>query len=119
MSSSDRRSLLRRLLAIALAPLLGVAGFGFHLRGNVSHPFDTLYMNAPTAPAFAAELRRGIEGSKGTKMVENPTAAQAILEIASVVDDKQVLSLSGGGRVREYSLTKRVQFSVRDAQGRE
>ncbi len=40
-----------------------------------------------------------------------------ILDIASVVDDKQVLSLSGGGRVREYQLTKRVGFSLHDTDG--
>jgi len=36
-----------------------------------------------------------------------------------VVDDKQVLSLSGGGRAREYALTKRVTFALHDAQGRD
>ena len=40
-----------------------------------------------------------------------PTDAQVTLDIASVVDDKSVLSLSRGGRVREYALTKRVSFA--------
>ena len=39
------------------------------------------------------------------------------LDISGVVDDKQVLSLSGGGRVREYALSKRVTVAVHDAEG--
>lgn len=108
-----------RLLIALIVPVV-VAGCGFHLRGAVNYPFETLFLNAPTAPPpFAGELRRAIEGSRSTKLVESAAAAQVILDIASVVDDKQVLSLSGGGRVREYSLAKRVLFSVHDANGRD
>ena len=42
-----------------------------------------------------------------------------IIDITSVVDDKQVLSLSTGGRVQEYALSKLVVFKVRDRDGRE
>ena len=104
--------------AIAVLVPIVIAGCGFHLRGAVNYPFETVFLNAPTAPPpFTAELRRAIEGSRTTKLVDGTTAAQVILDIASVVDDKQVLSLSGGGRVREYSLAKRVLFSVHDANG--
>ena len=113
-----RRSTLARFVVAGVLPLV-VAGCGFHLRGAVDYPFDTLFLNAQTAPPFAAELRRAIEGSRGTKLVESAAAAQVILDVASIVEDKQVLSLSGGGRVREYALTKRVLFSVHDANGRD
>jgi LPS-assembly lipoprotein len=105
---------------VAFIVVVAAAGCGFHLRGNVSYPFDTLFLNAPTVPPpFAAELRRAIEGSLSTKLVESASAAQVILDVASVVDDKQVLSLSGGGRAREYALAKRVLFSVHDSTGRD
>jgi len=39
------------------------------------------------------------------------------LDITTISDDKTVLSLSPGGRAREFLLTKRVQFSLRDAGG--
>ncbi len=42
-----------------------------------------------------------------------------MLDITAVVDDKQVLSLTGGGRVQEYALSKRVNFSLHDAAGKE
>ena len=40
-----------------------------------------------------------------------------ILDIPSAIDDKEVLSLSSGGSVREYQLIKRVQFRLRDKDG--
>jgi LPS-assembly lipoprotein len=112
------RLALLRCLTVLLLPLL-LTACGFHLRGAVGYPFDTLYLNAPSAPGFAAELRRLIEGSKGTRMVDSPAGAAVILDIVSVVDDKQVLSLSGGGRVREFALSKRVAFNVHDSDGRD
>ncbi len=42
-----------------------------------------------------------------------------ILDIPFVADDKEVLSLSGGGAVREYQLIKRVRFRLHDADGNE
>ena len=51
-----------RVLLAILFPVV-VTACGFHLRGSVSYPFDSVFLNAPTAPAFAAELRRSIEGS--------------------------------------------------------
>ena len=65
---------------------------------------------------MAAELKRYLE-SGGTKITETAPAAQATLDISGVADDKQVLSLSGSGRVREYALSKRVTFAVHDANG--
>jgi LPS-assembly lipoprotein len=121
MSSSEhraRRAFCARLVG-GLALAGGLAGCGFHLRGQIDLPFQTLYLSAPTAPQIAAAMQRAIEGSGSVKLVDTSNAAQVILEIPSVVDDKQVLSLSGGGRVREYALTKRVAFSLHDATGRD
>jgi LPS-assembly lipoprotein len=101
----------------ALAAML--ASCGFHLRGSVSYAFDTLFINAAAAPPLAAEITRALTGSSGTRIVERADDAQAILDITAHSDDKQVLSLSGGGRVREYALTKRVAFRVRDTDGRD
>jgi len=51
--------------------------------------------------------------------VDTAAAAQAILDLSGVTDDKQVLSLSGGGRAREFLLTKRVTFALHDAGGKD
>jgi LPS-assembly lipoprotein len=51
--------------------------------------------------------------------VEKPKDAEAILEIISVANDKQIMSVSGGGRVREFELRYRVSFRLVDAKGAE
>jgi LPS-assembly lipoprotein len=114
MSWSERTA--RGLVALAFAAL---AGCGFHLRGDVPFAFDTLYINAPTAGPLVVELKRSLAGSIGARVVDKVEGAQAILDITAYGDDKQVLSLSGGGRVREYTLTKHVAFRVRDNDGRD
>jgi LPS-assembly lipoprotein len=105
-----------RFVAVMLAFL--VASCGFHLRGNVTYSFSTLYINSPPNMPFAADMRRALSGG-GTQLVEKAADAQVILDLPSVVDDKQVLSLSGGGRAREYLLTKRVNFALHDANGKD
>jgi LPS-assembly lipoprotein len=105
-------------LLVGLVVAGGSVGCGFHLRGNVDYAFSTLYVNSPATAPIAAELKRALEG-RGTTLVSTAAAGQAILDLSGVVDDKQVLSLSGGGRVREYQLTKRVTFALHDANGRD
>jgi LPS-assembly lipoprotein len=129
MSSSDRctipgfapsrRAVVAGLFAgVALAA--GVTGCGFRLRGDVSYAFATLYVTGPPSSPIVIELKRTLESSSGdARLVATPAEAQAILEITNVTDDKGVLSLSSGGRVREYLLTKRVAFNVHDAGGRD
>jgi LPS-assembly lipoprotein len=118
MSSSDRlRSGWRAVAALALAA--GLAACGFRLRGDVAYAFDSLYVGGPPASPIVLELRRTLESSGNTTLVGAPAEAQAILDITNVVDDKNVLSLSGGGRVREYLLVKRVSFNVHDKEGRD
>jgi LPS-assembly lipoprotein len=123
MSSSDKRHRVIRpaadaRLVAAAAFALVAASCGFHLRGDVTYPFTSLYINSPANQPFAADLKRALSGGR-TELVEAATAAEAILDIPAVVDDKQVLSLSAGGRAREYALTKRVTFALHDAQGRD
>jgi LPS-assembly lipoprotein len=116
MSSSEPRRAALRTLAAALAAALALPGCGFKLRGDVDYAFTSLYINAPATSPFALELRRALVGNN-VKVVDSAKEAQVILDIPSVIDDKTVLSLSGGGRVREFALAKRVQFRLHDADG--
>ena len=111
MSSSSRRAAIAILSAVA-----ALAGCGFHLRGDASYPFTSLFVASPAGAPIAVELKRSLGGAN---VVESAPAAQAILDLPAVVDDKQVLSLSGGGKVREFMLTKRVSFRLHDAEGRD
>ena len=106
--------------ALGHAPSPGcIAGCGFHLRGDVTYAFSTLYINSPANVPFTARAEARARGGGSATLVDNAAAAQAIFDISSVTDDKQVLSLSSGGRVREYLLTKRVTFALHDADGRD
>ncbi len=98
--------------------MAALAGCGFHLRGDVTYTFSTLYINAPPNTPFAAELKRSLAGGS-TTLVDSAAAAQAVLDLSTITDDKQVLSLSGGGRAREYLLTKRLTFALHDTEGKD
>jgi LPS-assembly lipoprotein len=120
MSSSERgtrRRFVGVLAAVAALSLTG--GCGFHLRGDVAYPFTSLYLNAPAGQPLTSELRRAIEGLSRIRLADSATAAQVILDVTGVADDKQVLSLSGGGRVREFLLIKRVTIALHDTNGRD
>jgi LPS-assembly lipoprotein len=118
MSSSEHRPARRALLAalVAGAPL---AACGFRPRGEATFKFGTVFVNAPGQAALATELRRALANSGPTTVVEDPAKADVIIDVLSVLGDKQVLSLSPGGRVQEYSLTSQLRFRVRDNAGRE
>ncbi|MBI4937790.1 MAG: hypothetical protein HY846_06165 [Nitrosomonadales bacterium] len=100
--------------ALLLALLLGACGF--HLRGQNAFalPFQTLYVQSANDYApFIVELKRAIEASN-VQIADSPEQAQLTLHIVSELTDKQILSLSGGGRVREYRLQYRVSLRVYD-----
>ena len=110
----------RSALAFAATVLsLVLAACGFHLRGEAHYAFNSIFVNAPAAPLMAAELRRALQATGSASIAADAKSAQVTLDIPVVVDDKEVLSLSGGGAVREYLLIKRVQFRVHDADGNE
>ena len=119
----NRRSTLRVLAggAAVLSVPTTLGGCGFHLRGDASYPFSTLFIANEQKTLFYGELKRTLTGLGHLKLVDRPEGAEAILELTppNPIDDKSILALSGGGRVREFQLTKRVVFRVRDAAGLE
>jgi LPS-assembly lipoprotein len=106
--------LFRRALLVAL--LLVVAGCGFRLRGAAEVPFQTLYLpNATTG--IALDLKRNIQAGTNAKVVDDPAKADAVLQFTEDARQKEVLSLTGTGRVREFQLRYRVGFRVHDGKG--
>ena len=89
---------------ILLTAALLLSGCGFQLRGTASLPFDTVYIQAPPTSQFAIHLKRVIASGSKTRVVERAADAQVLLHVQNEQREKQVLSLSGGGRVREYLL---------------
>jgi LPS-assembly lipoprotein len=103
----------------ALALTLGLAACGFHLRGEANYAFDSLFLDSNPSQPLTTELKRALEGSASSHMVATSDKAQVVLEVQPPEDIKQIQSLSGGGKVAEYLLTKRVLFRVHDKDGNE
>ena len=102
-----------------LAAGLLLASCGFQLRGTAPLPFDSLYVQAAPTSQFANQLKRMVRAGSGTRVVEQPAQAEAVLQILNEIQEKQILSLGGGGRVSEYQLRYRVGFRLTDAKNRE
>jgi LPS-assembly lipoprotein len=102
--------------ALALVLALMIAGCGFKLRGRADVPFETLYIPGATG-GIALELRRNIQAGTATRVVDDPKAADAMLQFSEETREKHILSLTAAGRVREFQLRYRVGFRVQDSQG--
>jgi LPS-assembly lipoprotein len=109
----------RCLIVSALALALALAGCGFHLRGQATLPFNTLYVQAAPLSPFALQLKRAVQSGSLTKIIDRPEQAEAILQILQELQEKEILSLSTGGRVAEFQLRYRVQFRLTDEKNRE
>ena len=97
--------------------LLLLAGCGFHLREHDAFklPVETLAIrSAHGYTPFIRELRRGIE-SNGGKILDDGKDAQLVLDIVSERESKDIITLSGSGRVLEYRLHFRVSLRAYDS----
>jgi len=102
--------------ALLLAALVLLAGCGFKLRGTAEVPFQTLYIPGATG-GIALDLKRNIQAGTPARVVDDPKQADAILEFSEESRQKDILSLTGTGRVREFQLRYRVGFRVHDGRG--
>ena len=93
-------------------PLL-LAACGFQLRGTADVPFETVYLPNPTG-GIQLDLKRNIQAGTRAKVVDNAKEAQAIMQFTEEARQKEILSLTSTGRVREFRLRYRVAFRVHD-----
>ena len=107
---------MNKLLILLLA--LALAGCGFQLRGTADVPFDSIYV-PQSAGGIGLDLKRSIQAGTKAKVVDDAKAATAVLEFSEETRQKEILSLTGQGRVREYLLRYRVGFRVHDGKGRD
>ena len=101
-----------------LAALFLLSACGFQLRGTAALPFETLYI-PNTSGGIALDLKRNIRSGTRTRVVDDATSAQAQLELSGETRYRNILSLSGAGRVRELQLIYRVNLRVHDGKGAE
>ena len=96
--------------------MAALSACGFQLRGQYAMPFASVYVSTPGASVVAAEIKREIANSPA-RLMATAKDADAQLNIIEERRDRQILSLSGAGRVREYELKLRVRYQLVDARG--
>jgi len=101
---------------LVVASLL-LTSCGFHLRGQATLPFESMYISG--SPVFANQLARAVRAGSKTKIVDNPKVAEVTLQVLTEARERSILSLSASGRVRELQIRYRVGFRVTDKNGRE
>ncbi len=99
---------------MVLALLL--AGCGFRLRGTAEVPFESVYIPNATA-GIALDLKRNILAGTKARVVDDPKEAEAVMQFTEETRQKEILSLTSAGRVREFLLRYRVGFRVHDSKG--
>lgn len=102
---------------IVLLAGLTLAGCGFHLRGQSLLPFASAYVEAPPGSTLAPLLTQSLR-LRGKQVLESPQTAEVTIRLERELKGKEILSLSGGGKVREFRLSQRVTLSAHDRGGR-
>ena len=128
MNMNRRRT---RLSAFAIAIIVTalLTACGFQLRGAAVYPFTSVFVQRPTtfgvgtvniAGAVAPVVPDVISSltNNGVQIKTKIEDADFALRFVQVFFDKRVLSLSGGGRAREFELEYRVRYEFVDAKGR-
>jgi LPS-assembly lipoprotein len=111
----ERSSGARRAACVALVCAAAglFSGCGFQLRGSVQLPFSSVHVQGAGTSQIYHELQRTLRASN-VRVTATPAEAQATLVIMSEIREKQILSLGGQGRVREYQLRYRLAYQLTD-----
>jgi LPS-assembly lipoprotein len=103
------------ILSMALCAMLTACGF--HLRGQAAIPFQTVRVETPGFSTLANDLERAIRSGSKARIVDTRDQAEAVIQIVGESQEKHILSLSSGGRVREFELRYRVAYRLTDGAG--
>lgn len=111
------RSLIRVIAILLIAMTL--SSCGFQLRGQASIPYKAVFVETTAYSLFANELETAIRSGRQTRVVDNRNEAEAVIKIVSEGQEKHILSLSSGGKVREFELRYKVAYRLTDRAGKE
>lgn len=102
------------VVGLLVAAMLSACGF--QLRGQYTLPFSSVFVSTSGGSVVAVELKRELANIP-TRVMPTAKDADAQLNIIEDRRDRQILSLSGAGRVREYDLKLKVVYQLIDAKG--
>lgn len=107
-----QKTIMRRVSLFVLFTLV-LSACGFQLRGMAELSFKNLHVQGATL-SISRDLKRSLK-TNGVQVVESVEDAELLLELVNETYEKRILSLSGGGLVREFELNYRVNFRIREA----
>jgi LPS-assembly lipoprotein len=116
MKETEMRAVIIRF-CLGLTVLTLLTGCGFKLRGTESLPFSSATVVAPESSILGKGLRQ-ILRAEG-KLADAAQLGQIRIQVLSEKRSKDILSLSGAGKVREYRLTSKATLKVTDLSGNE
>ncbi len=105
------------LLIAILLIAMSLSSCGFQLRGQATLPYKTLFIESTGYSQFATDLERAVRAGSGTTVVSSRDEAEAILKIVGEFQENRILSLSAGGRVREFELHYKVAYRLTNRAG--
>jgi LPS-assembly lipoprotein len=105
-----------KILAVFMTAAL-ISSCGFKLRGESPLPFESAYVEAGATSLLAPQLRKYLAAAK--KSASSKESAAIVIRLSDEMRQKNVLSLSGTGKVREYRLIHGVRIAAVDRGGRE
>ena len=109
----------RRALILALAAT-ALGACGFELKRPPALRFKTIQLTGfPTRSPLAAELKRNIDASTTTQVVEVLKEAEVVLQALTDERQKSTVAVTAANQVREFELRSRFRFSLRTAAGKE
>lgn len=102
---------------LAIATL---AGCGFELKKPPELRFKTIQLAGfPARSPLADELKRAIDASATTHVVEALKDAEVVLQALADEREKSVVATTAADQVREYELRLRFRFQLRTQSGKE
>ncbi|MEP7300734.1 MAG: LPS assembly lipoprotein LptE [Caldimonas sp.] len=109
----------RRALLLALASTT-LAACGFELKRPPALSFKTIQLAGfPPRSPLAAELKRNIDASMTTQVVETAAEAEVVLQALTDERQKSVVAVTAANQVREFELRLRFRFGLRTPAGKE
>ena len=119
MAVARRRLVATALLGAATAGT-GLAGCGFALRRSPELRFRTIALRGFVPHSLLAdELRRDINASQTTLVVDAPAQAQVVLEALTDARERSVVASTSAAQVRELQLRARLRFRLLRRDGSE
>jgi len=103
----------KTVISIIMLLTLALSACGFQLRGAADLAFKRRYIQGGKL-TISRDLARNLK-TNGVQVVQNAEDAELLLELLSESNQKRILSLSGGGLVREFELIYLLNFRVREA----